>query len=107
MSHVIEPSLNIKGQPIVNTQTDAARFEKYYGVNVCYPSKYLGGVTPIVHSFLWMFFTAGEELADVEYEPKIRECKDLSTTITYIETPKLKNNCFNNTCVRVWDNRNP
>ena len=34
---LLNTSLNIKGQPIVNTQTDAARFEKYYGVNVCLP----------------------------------------------------------------------
>ena len=41
------------------------------------PVKYLGGVTPIdaIH-FYGCSFTAGEELADVEYEPKIRECKD-------------------------------
>ena len=34
---LLNTSLNIKGQPIVNTQTDAARFEKHYGVNVCLP----------------------------------------------------------------------
>ena len=36
-SMLLNTSLNIKGQPIVNTQTDAARFEKYYRVNVCLP----------------------------------------------------------------------
>ena len=31
---VLNTSLNIKGQPIVNTKQDAKDFEKYYGVKV-------------------------------------------------------------------------
>ena len=31
---VLNTSLNIKGQPIVNTRQDALDFEKYYGVRV-------------------------------------------------------------------------
>jgi len=31
---LVNTSLNIKGQPIVNTMRDAWDFAKYYGVNV-------------------------------------------------------------------------
>ena len=32
---LLNTSLNIKGEPIVNDEKDAARFEKKYGVKVC------------------------------------------------------------------------
>ena len=31
---VLNTSLNIKGQPMVNTKKDAKEFEKFYGVKV-------------------------------------------------------------------------
>jgi predicted NodU family carbamoyl transferase len=31
---LVNTSLNIKGQPIVNDENDAKEFEKYYGVKV-------------------------------------------------------------------------
>lgn len=39
--------------------------------------KYIGGIDPVdaIH-FYGCSFTAGEELADAEYQPKIRECRD-------------------------------
>jgi len=34
---LLNTSLNIKGEPLVNTREDAARWEKEYGVRVCLP----------------------------------------------------------------------
>jgi predicted NodU family carbamoyl transferase len=34
---LLNTSLNIKGEPLVNTREDAQRWTEQYGVNVCLP----------------------------------------------------------------------
>ncbi len=34
---LLNTSLNIKGEPLINTKQDAERWQKQYGVKVCLP----------------------------------------------------------------------